>query len=137
MFDVKPITSIKPTDCGPVSLQMLLAYYGINVDLETLSRECNIDIAGCTAKDVMEAGRLHGLDMRAYKESSEDVLKQDRPSIVWWKYFHFCVCCGLDDNGNVVICNPNRGRYAISKSLFKAFYSEVAITNGEPQDLPE
>lgn len=47
-------------------------------------------------------------------------------------------------NGNVehdgssagVIMNPTKGRYKISKSLFKAFYSRISVTNGEPQALP-
>ena len=149
MFDVKPITSPKQLDCGPTCLKMLLAYYGIDVDLDTLIKECNVSYAGCTAADIMRAGRKHGLDMMAWGNKDDfnpsgsgetievDTIEYDRPAIVWWKYNHFVVFCGLNDDGKVVICNPDRGRYPISKSLFKSFNSGVDITNGIPQKQPE
>lgn len=132
MYDVTPITSPKEVDCGPTCLQMLLAYYGEDIDLDTLIKECNVKISGCTGKDLMRVGNAHGMDMKAFKMDAEEIAVQDRPSIVWWLYNHWCVCCGLDENGQVVICNPDRGRYRMSQSLFKAFYSGVALFNGEP-----
>lgn len=137
MYDVMPITSSKQVDCGPTSLKMLLAYYGEEVSLEDLIRECNTRFIGCTAKDVLRVGRDHGLDMRAYQEHAEDVIHADRPAIVWWMFNHFCVCCGLNDAGRVVICNPNMGRYSMSPDTFASFYSGISLYNGEPHDLPE
>lgn len=135
MYDIIPITSDRPTDCGATCLKMLLAYYGIEADLDQLIEECHTGIIGCTAKDVIEAGRLHGLEMHAYKTDLEGVLNVDRPAIVWWKKRHFCALCGVDDGGNIVICNPDRGKYRMSKSLFKTWYSGVAIFAGEPVDI--
>lgn len=151
VFDVKPIVSTVPYDCGAVCLKMLLDYYGKDVDLETLYKDCNITVGGCTGADIMRAGRKYGLDMKAWAEKGckitpsvdaktidVDTLKEDRPAIIWWKYNHFCILCGVDDEtGKVVICNPNRGRYSVSKSLFNAFYTKVSITNGEPKELSE
>lgn len=148
MFDVKPITSPKNYDCGPTCLKMLLAYYGIDVDLDTLIKDCNVTYTGCSGADLMRAGKKHGLDIKAWGESddsSEDgrqkiniaTTEYDRPAIVWWKYDHFVVFCGLNDAGKVVICNPDKGRYAISKSLFDTLNSGVDFTNGVPQKLPE
>ena len=92
MFDVKPIVSPKSNDCGATCLQMLLAYYGIEVSLETLTKECNTGFNGCTAGDIMRAGRKHGLnDIKSFSMDAAEVVRQDRPSIVWWKYRHFCV----------------------------------------------
>ena len=135
MFDVRPITSPKSLDCGPTCLQMLLEYYGEEADLADLIEECGISVTGCTAAGLVKAGRAHGLDMIAYSTDVDGAVSADRPCIVWWKYSHFCVCCGLDDDGKVVICNPDKGRYRMSKGLFRAFYSGVAIFNGEPEDL--
>lgn len=137
MFDVKAVTSSKANDCGATCMKMLLDYYEKEADLDELITECNTNIVGCTAKDLIRVGKKHGMDMKAYKMEAEETICQDRPSIVWWKYTHFCVCCGMDDNGNVVICNPDRGRYRMSKGIFKSFYSGVALFNGEPADLPE
>lgn len=136
MFDVKPITSPKQVDCGATALQMLLAYYDIDVPLDQLIVECNTRIVGCSAKDLLRVGRAHGMtDMHAYSMDAGEVIKQDRPSIIWWRYNHFCVCCGMNEKGEVVICNPDRGRYPLDVGSFKSFYSGIALFNGEPHDL--
>lgn len=135
MYDVIPMTSPKTLDCGPTCLRMLLNYYGVDVPLETLNEECGLNITGCSMADLVRVGNAHGLEMLAYQTNLDGVIKADRPSICWWKYDHFVICCGLDDDGKVVICNPDRGRYRMSQGFFKAFYSGAACFNGEPQDI--
>lgn len=135
MYDITPITSEHPTDCGATCLKMLLDYYGIDVTLDQLIKECNTRLIGCTAADVLRAGRLHGVEMHAYKTDLDGILKVDRPSIIWWKRKHFCVLCGIDEAGNIVIINPDRGKYRMSKSLFNAWYSGIAVFVGEPTDI--
>lgn len=134
MYDITPVTSLHNVDCGPCSLKMLLAYYGQDVELDTLINECNTRLIGCSAKDIIRVGTAHGLDMAAYSVPAEDMYNDDRPSILWWKYNHFVVYCGLNEDGDPVICNPSRGRYSISKGVFKSYYSGVQIANGEPQE---
>ncbi len=135
MFDVIPVTSPLQTDCGATCMKMLLAYYGQEVSMEDLIVECKTRLIGCTAKDLLRVGRAHGLDMLAFEESADDLIKQDRPAIIWWKYAHWCVFCGLDDAGNVVICDPDRGRYRMCFDTFASMYTGVALCNGEPQDI--
>ena len=137
MFDVIPVTTDKTTACGPASLKMLLSYYGVDAPLETLIEECGANVYGCTGKDVCRVGRAHGLDMTAWNMDAAEVARQDRPAIIWWRHEHFCVCCGKNDKGDVVICNPSRGRYGIDAGSFASLYSGVAFFNGEPADLPE
>ena len=135
MYDVKPITSDRSTDCGATCLKMLLDYYGIDVPLDQLIKDCNTRLIGCTAADVLRAGRLHGVEMHAYKTDLDGILKVDRPAIIWWKRKHFCVLCGIDEGGNIVIINPDRGRYRMSKSLFNCWYSGISLFIGEPVDI--
>jgi len=135
MYNVMPVTSDKETNCGATCLKMLLGFYGIDVDLDTLIKDCNTRLIGCTGKDMLRAGRKHGLDMTAWKMDGDEVSIQDRPSIIWWNYNHWVVCCGLDDNGNVVICNPSRGRFPLDIGTFMSRYSGVALFNGEPQNI--
>ena len=134
MYDIQPVTSPKTLDCGATCLKMLLAYYGEDVPLNELTQECNTRIVGCTGADLMRAGRSHGLDMRAFQMDADEVVVQDRPSIVWWRHNHWCVCCGMDD-GKVVICNPDMGRYRMSVGQFRAFYTGIALFNGEPEEV--
>lgn len=134
MYDVKPCTSRNSTDCGAACMVSFLGYYGETVTLEQMLKECNIGVSGCSGKDLLVAGRAHGLDMKAYKTSGRDVLTIDRPAICHWKYSHWIVFCGLNDDNKAVIMNPSRGRYAVDTDLFEAYFSGTIITNGE---LPE
>lgn len=134
MYDIAPITSPRPTDCGATCMKMLLNYYETDADLDSLIRECRTTLAGCSGADLLRVGRAYGLDMMAYQMDAEEVARQDRPAIIWWKYNHWCVCCGTDENGNVIICNPDRGRYRMKPDTFKAFYTGVSLFNGVPSD---
>lgn len=143
MFDVKLVTTTKSTACGPACLAMLLGYYDTEVDLDTLIAECGLSVNGCTAKDMLRVGRAHGMDdFAAFQQTPEDLIRQDRPAIVWWRYNHWVVFCGLNDAGDVVICNPSRGRFAIDQQSFSVMCAGledgtvVTLCNGEPEDLP-
>lgn len=136
MYDVKPITTDKPTACGPACLNMLLEYYGVSVPLDTLIQECAVGVAGCSIATLSRVGKAHGLpDLAAWQMDAEDMLRQDRPAILWWKYTHYVVFCGLNDQGEPVICNPAMGRYPISREAFSRFFCGIALCNGEPVDF--
>ena len=137
MYDVKLITSKADMDCGPASLAMLLDYYGTEVPLDDLIEECHVRIGGCTGKDLLQVGRAHGLDMTSWKMDADELIRQDRPGIVWWTYDHWLVMCGMNDKGDVVIANPSRGRYAIDTESFSKLYTGICLFNGEPETLPE
>jgi len=40
VYNITPITSVKPTDCGATCLKMLCDFYNIEADLQTLIEEC-------------------------------------------------------------------------------------------------
>ena len=135
MYDVIPIITPHATACGPTCLAMLLGYYGIDVPPDDLIRECGVTVAGCTAKDLLRVGRAHGLDMKTYKETAEDAMSMDRPAILWWRYTHFVVFCGLSEKDEPVICNPSSGRFPISREAFARCFSGIALTNGDTGDF--
>lgn len=134
MFDVELVTSKQDVDCGPACMKMLLGYYGTDVSLDDLIEECGTWIGGCSGKDLLRVGRAHGLDMKAFRMEAAELIRQDRPAIVWWRYTHWIVFCGKDDNGNVVIANPSRGRYWIDVESFSKLYSGVSLWNGNPEE---
>ena len=137
MYDIEPITTPKSTACGPACLAMVLKYYGEETSIDALINERPATVAGWTGKDVLHVGRAHGLEMVAYQMDAEELIRQDRPAIVWWLYSHYVLFAGKDEQGQVVICNPGRGRYRVSADVFKSFYSGVSFWNGEPQPLPD
>lgn len=138
MYDVKPVTTAHKTGCGPACLKMLLDYYGQDVALEQLIRECNVGIAGCSAQDIKRVGNAHGLNITFWKMDAEAILAIDRPAILWWRFQHFVVFCGLNDKGEPVICNPANGRFPVSLDTFTRAFSEIVLCNGDPDDvIPE
>lgn len=137
MYDVTLVTSKTEMDCGPACMKMLLGYYGTDVPLDDLIEESGCRISGCTGKDLLRVGKAHGMDMKAYRMDADELIRQDRPGIVWWMYSHWIVMCGQDDNGNVVIANPGRGRFGIDAESFGKLYTGVCMFNGEPETLPE
>lgn len=134
MYDVTPVTTGLSTACGAACMRMLLLYYGTDVDLDTLIDELNVRLIGCSGADLMRVGRAHGLDMTAWRMDADELIRQDRPAIVHWRYQHWVVFCGTDGSGNVVIANPSRGRYGIDAESFATLYSGVALFDGEPVD---
>lgn len=137
MYDVKPVTTKHSVACGPACLKMLLDYYGIEADLDKLIEECGVKVNGCTAADLLRVGRAHGLEMGAWSMEAQDLLKQDRPAIAYWRYNHYVIFAGMDDGGDVWICNPSQGRYRIDAGTFTTLFSGVALCAGTPKDLPE
>lgn len=137
MFDVKVVTSLREVDCAPTCLKMLLDYYGVDVDLDTLIAESNLNINGMSAKETVRVGKLHGLDLKAYEMSVDELAHSDRPAIIWWRNNHFCIFCGVDKDGRMQIINPDRGKYRLNKDTFDVFYSGVALFNGEPHEMIE
>ena len=134
MYDVSIVTTGHASACGPACLAMLLDYYGHGAPLDELIEECGVRINGCTGADLLRVGRAHGLDMLAYRMDADELIRQDRPAIIHWRYQHWCVFAGRDENGDVWLCNPSRGRYRIDAGTFKTLYSGVAIYNGAPSD---
>lgn len=137
MFDVTPITSAKHLDCGATCLAMLLTFSGQEANLEELTEECNTRMIGCSGADLLRVGRAHGMDMTAWQMDAAEVVRQDRPAICHWRHTHWIVCCGRNSRGEVVICNPDLGRFALDEGSFAVLYSGVALFNGEPETLPE
>ena len=135
MYDVKPVTTAHSTACGPACLAMLLRYYGQNVAIDALIQECGVGVVGCTATDLLRVGRAHGLNLAAYRMEAEALMRQDRPAIIWWRYTHFVVFCGMDAKGEPVICNPSSGRFPVSADVFTRFFSGIALCHGRPADL--
>lgn len=144
MFDVTPVTSPKPYDCGPTCLRMLLLYHGVDVPLEQLVEESDMTLAGTTAGALMRAGRAHGVDLQAYSMDPDELVRQDRPAIVHWKHGHWVVFAGLDEDGRVWVCNPDMGRFRMSQQTFACYATGLedhpgratCIFAGEPRDLP-
>lgn len=134
MYDVKPVTTAHATACGAACMKMLLDYYGVTVSLEDLIQECGTNVTGCTMADLKRVGTAHGLNSYACKMDASDLVKQDRPAIIHWKGTHWVVFCGVNGQGEPVICNPSSGRFPLSRGSFDRFFDGFAYFSGDPDD---
>ena len=66
---------------------------------------------------------------------ASDLVKQDRPAIIHWKGTHWVVFCGVNGQGEPVICNPSSGRFPLARASFDRFFDGFAYFSGDPDDV--
>lgn len=138
MFDVPVYTSPKVNDCAATCLKMIADYYDVEVGtIADLAKELNTRLIGCTALDLKNVAISHGMNFKAFNMEAEELYSETKPAIIWWKYKHFVVFCGMNDKDEPVIINPDRGRFSLDKGSFESMYTKVAIFNGPFENLQE
>lgn len=127
MCDVKPFQeTLHASMCGPASVKIVLAYYGIEKSEAELASLCGTDNdLGTDARGIMNAAQNFGLHVEIKDNCSlKDIecwLQKDVPVIVNWftrgrtDYTdadvadgHYSVVCGLDDE-HIYLQDPEIG----------------------------
>ena len=135
---VPVVMQMEVLECGAASLTMIMHYYKYFVPLEQARVDCGVSMDGASAKNIMVAARNYGLKANAWRVEPEDLADEGPfPCMIHWGFNHFVVLCGQDDEGKIVICNPDLGRYRMSFATFSSFFTEICLFNGEPHDLPD
>lgn len=106
-----------PYQCGPTSLRMVLAYFGIEIDEETISRISETaPIIGTTPEKLLVAAKKLGLEGMWNNESSlqeiQKYIEKGTPVIVNWFYDddgHYSVVIGMNKK-TIVLLNPENGK---------------------------
>lgn len=122
MLNVKPIRQ-KPGECGPVSLEMVLRYFGLEADNDEL-----VNITGCTpdkgipAKMIIKAARKFGMkaiikDNSNFEDIRNWVINKKVPVIVDWfsdDDGHYAVVVDINKN-NIYLQDPELGHIRAMK----------------------
>lgn len=129
---VRPILQMERTECGAASLAMILSYYGKNVTLEEMRQDCSVSRNGVTAKNIILAANLHGLDAVPVRIEAEEADDINLPAIIHWNMNHFLVLCGFNERG-AVLADPADGKRTVSLAEFRRSFTGIAIelTPGE------
>ena len=123
--NVPVIMQMEMVECGAASLGMILAYHKKWLPLEQLRKDCGVSRDGCSAKQLLLAGRSYGMDANAYK-LNEDELQEMAPVIIHWNFNHFVVYKGK--KGNTYYLNdPARGEVKVSQDEFNKSYTGIAL----------
>lgn len=90
------VIQMEATECGAASLSIMLSYYGRYVALEELRYHCGVSRDGANAFNMMETGKLYGLEMKAYQLNILGLADFPPPYIIFWRYEHFLIVEGFD-----------------------------------------
>ena len=124
--NVPVIMQMEMVECGAASLGMVMAYYKKWLPLEQLRKDCGVSRDGCSAKQLLLAGRSYGMEANAYK-LDEDELQELAPAIIHWNFNHFVVYKGK--KGGVHYLNdPGRGKVTVSQEEFDRSFTGIALS---------
>ena len=123
----KCVMQYQPTECGAASLGTILSYYGRNVPLKTLRKECNVGRDGATAGSIVKAGQQYNLNCVSKRLNYEGLIKYNRfPLVVFWKNKHWLVLEGFKAD-RAYLADPAQGSIYITVEEFKSSYSGILL----------
>ena len=124
--NVPVIMQMEMVECGAASLGMVLAYYKKWLPLEQLRKDCGVSRDGCSAKQLLLAGRSYGMEANAYK-LDEDELQGMAPAIIHWNFNHYVVYKGKKGNYHYVN-DPGKGKVKVTQEEFDKAFTGIALT---------
>lgn len=123
---VPTVLQMEATECGAASLAMVLAHYGRVVPLDQLRQACGVSRDGATAKNITQAARAYGLDIKVFRREPERLKTMNFPLIIHWRFYHFLVVEGYDSKG-WFINDPAAGASRVSDEEFDTSFTGVVF----------
>jgi len=131
---VPVVLQMETVECGAASLAMILAHFGKWVPLEKLREDCGVSRDGASARNLISAAKLYGLNGEGYSVSI-DTLQDMAPCICHWGFDHFLVFKGFKGN-KAYVNDPATGALKIDIEDFSKSFTGVAL-NFEPTEAFE
>ena len=124
---VPVVMQLEALECGAAALAMVMAYYGKWIPLEQVRVDCGVSRDGSKAKNLVQAARHYGFDVKAFRYSIEGVRENASfPCIIHWNMDHFVVLNGF--RGKYAYLNdPARGTVRVTIDEFDNSFTGVTI----------
>lgn len=116
-----------PTECGAVSLSILLQYHGRYVPLAELRQACGVSRDGSDAANLVRAAGRYGLLAKGFKKGLEALKGVQLPVIIFWNFEHFLVLEAIE-NDQFWLNDPAIGRRCVDLEAFDSGYTGVVLT---------
>lgn len=121
------IYQMEATECGAASLDMIFAYYGHELPLETMRMEVDVSRDGCNARNMMKAARKYGLECHAYSKDTEALREIPVPAIIHWNFNHFVVFEGIKGK-KAYLNDPAVGRRCLTWEELSDGFTGIVMT---------
>lgn len=120
------IYQMEATECGAVSLLMILAYYGCYVSIEKMRIETGVSRDGCNAKNICMAAEKYGMTVHGFRKSLDNLQKAKLPCIIHWNFNHFVVYEGKKGD-HYYINDPAIGRRKLSYEEMNGAFTGITL----------
>lgn len=117
----------EPTECGAVSLTIVLSHYGCHIPISTIGHACGVSRDGSDAANLVRAAKLFGLEAKGFKKGLQALKTVTLPAILFWNFDHFLVLDGINDK-HYWINDPASGRRCVEVDEFDRCYTGVVLT---------
>ena len=114
------------TECGAICLGIVLAHFGRWVPQNELREACGVTRDGCSAGDIVRAGRRYGLRVTGWRRELEDLDDIRLPAILFWQFSHFVVLEGVG-RGRYYINDPAAGHRTLSAEAVDYGFTGVVL----------
>ena len=115
------------TECGAVSLGMVMASWGLHVSPEELRDVCGVSRDGSNAVSILRAARRYGFEARGLKEPDLDRLASyGVPLVLFWEFNHFVVFVGRRGD-RFVVNDPAVGERILTREEMDGSYTGIVL----------
>lgn len=126
------------SECGLTSVCMILNYFKIKEDLNSLRDKYGVPKGGNTLLDLQEICSHYGISTKGVRIKDYSYFKSlKNPCICFWNKRHFVVFEKVAKN-KIIIIDPAQGKKILSYEEFTQHFSEVILEVVEvPNKIPE
>jgi len=122
------LLQVEHTECGVVSLAMVLGYYRKWLPIEHLREACGVSRDGSNALNLLKFAREIGLQSNGYSLEVEELKEVDSfPMIIHWKFNHFIVLEKIVGK-KYWVNDPASGRQVLDEREVDDCFTGVALT---------
>ncbi|MEI6242889.1 MAG: cysteine peptidase family C39 domain-containing protein [Chlamydiota bacterium] len=122
------LLQMEVTECGAVSLGIIMAYYKKFLPLEELRNICGVTRNGSNALQIVKGAEKLGLEAIGKKKDTESLFEIKPPFIIFWNFNHFLVVEGFSRNKKFVYLNdPAQGPRRLPMEEFDTSYTGIVL----------
>lgn len=122
------LLQMEATECGAVSLAMVLGHFGHAAPLAEMREACGVSRDGSKAAGILRAARHYGLEGKGYRREATGLAGMPFPMILFWNNNHFVVLEGFSRrSGRYHINDPALGPRSVPRAEFEAAYSGICL----------